>query len=103
MEDIKKKGELRNEQLEQASGGFLEFGSTEKVDVFRRDAKGNATHFVMRNDPFKQSWYYVCPHCGGLLHKGFFGRMYCDPCDESWFPGILATKNCQRVGIYPGC
>ena len=100
MEDIKEKEELHEEQLEQASGGF--FG-TEEVEACRWDSKGNGTHFAMRNDPFKQCWHYVCPHCGRLLHKGFLGRLYCDPCDESWFPGILATENCQRMGVYPGC
>ena len=28
---------------------------------------------------------YFCPNCGRFVHKGSWGRFYCDPCNESWY------------------
>lgn len=27
---------------------------------------------------------YLCPRCSRPVHYGFWGRFYCDPCDEGW-------------------
>lgn len=102
MEETKKSEALSQEKLEQVSGGTCVPVHEPIINrVIRTDSRGNPTHWQgycgdMEHDgPF----HYVCPHCGGLLHEGFFGRLYCDPCDESWFVVSLH----RREGFYPGC
>lgn len=86
---------VTEETLEQVSGGGA-YGRTGGLSrVVCRDAKGNPTHWNGTHEPSKV-FYFVCPHCGRLLHQGTFLRMYCDPCDESWFGATLASKGCKR-------
>ncbi len=28
---------------------------------------------------------FCCPNCNRVVHKGSWGRWYCDPCNESWY------------------
>lgn len=94
---------LTEQDLEEISGGAgpgVSY-SRQTLMIIRRDSKGNPTHFqnyfdgVLLDEPY----HYVCPHCGRLLHQGVFNRMYCDPCDESWW----ADFSLKRVsGFYPG-
>ena len=28
---------------------------------------------------------YLCPNCRRIVHKGSWGRYYCDPCNASWY------------------
>lgn len=106
MDNIKKSGELSEEQLEQASGGYGgDIGHQVAVDEsIRWDSRGNATHWqpCFRGSPYQNPYHYVCSHCGRLLHEGTFGRLYCDPCDESWFR-ITIPSSCKHEGFYPGC
>lgn len=102
----KKMENLSDEMLEQVSGGGIPGGNHGKeVDqvVIRRDGRGNPTHWQSFHGSAAvgQPFHYVCPHCGRLLHEGAFGRVYCDPCDEGWFPGFNVSL--RRDGIYPGC
>lgn len=92
---------LSDEELDKVTGGYEGHSVIGSLNVIRRDSKGNPTHFEITHDgKTTRIWHYVCPHCGGLLHQGFLGRMYCDPCDESWFAGV----SLERVeGFYPGC
>lgn len=99
----KKQGELSAEELEQVSGGqiprdYTESGTTE---VIRRDSRGNPTHFQVKYQGGRvgQPYHYVCPNCGRLLHQGTLKRMYCDPCDESWF---FIPDGSTRYGFYSG-
>ena len=96
----------RNEQqqpvaeadLEQVSGGGA-YGRTGGLSkVVRWDSKGNPTHWhdVHRPD---MVFHFVCPHCGRLLHQGAFLRLYCDPCDESWF-GATIPDGCKRYEFF---
>ncbi len=92
---------LSDEGLGNVNGGFGQI--IDDLKVIRRDSKGNPTHFKQiccgEYGDTERIFHYVCPHCGGLLHQGFLGRMYCDPCDEGWFMGSLEAVN----GFYPGC
>ena len=95
MADEKKQNKLEQtaaeETLEQVSGGI--YKPAVEIDVVvRRDSKGRPTHWRSRSGAdYGKVYYYVCPHCGRLLHEGFFGRLFCDPCDESWF-GISLSQ-----------
>ena len=33
---------------------------------------------------YGEVYHYICPKCGRILHKGSFGYLFCDPCDD-WF------------------
>ena len=105
MEETKKPEELSQENLEQisggGSGGLQPSGYCKYVVVIRTDSRGNATHWqeYRGNEAVGAPFHYVCPHCGRLLHEGFLGRKYCDPCDEGWMSIHLQRTN----GIYPGC
>ena len=104
MEQMKNLKEVSEEKLEQVSGGQLSDRPWNDVKVLRRDSRGNATHWqVFRHgEPISEPYYYVCPHCGRLLHEGTLNRLYCDPCDEGWFRPNLPSSSC-RHGFYPGC
>lgn len=82
---------VEEEDLEQVSGGRTRLTGTHSNPVVRRDAKGNPTHW---RDPVQEGWIYCyrCPNCGKVLHQGAFGRLYCDPCDESWFAMSLKRR-----------
>lgn len=101
LSDEEIKNALSGEELGNVNGGIGGNSAIGDFKVIRRDSKGNPTHFEMvRVGKTVRIFHYVCPHCGGLLHQGFLGRMYCDPCDESWFVGI----SLEAVdGFYPGC
>ena len=96
---------LTEQDLEEISGGVGSPGvryRPQTLMIIRRDSKGNPTHFqnCFNGLPSDEPYHYVCPHCGRLLHQGIFDRMYCDPCDESWW----ADFSLKRVsGFYPGC
>ena len=97
------KKSIKDEDLEKVSGGGPY--SLRGFMTLRTDSKGNPTHWWSRyyGDPsYKDGFHFVCPHCGGLLHQGFLGRLYCDPCDEGWFVENLPLGS-QHPGIYPGC
>ncbi|WP_461879031.1 hypothetical protein [Fusicatenibacter sp.] len=106
-EEMKMHGQkvsIEDEDLEQVSGGS-DVDSLKGYTVIRTDSKGNATHWWSKysiNKECKDGFHFVCPHCGRLLHQGFLGRLYCDPCDEGWFVGSL-PDGCRHGGIYPGC
>ncbi len=94
---------MNDNELEKVTGGELPFDTGADVICIRRDSKGNPTHFqgTRSGIPIEGNvWHYVCPHCGRLLHEGFLGRMYCDPCDESWIAGFTIGL---VAGFYPGC
>lgn len=109
MEDIKKKEELSEEKLEQVSGGELpitwaldgceENENPHTVKVLRRDGRGNPVYWQSGRDG--RFFFYVCPHCGRVLHEGTLSRLYCDPCDEGWFSFNL-PDGCKRYGSFPG-
>lgn len=86
------------EDLEQISGGkYKPAGAFDKVVC--RDSRGNPTHWqAVRGANCGKIYHYICPHCKGLLHKGAFERLYCDPCDESWFAISLSRE--IRFGYY---
>lgn len=91
---------LSDEELDSISGGFGGSGPINGVIAIRKDSKGNNTHWQITR--YKKAvpgavFHFRCPKCGGLLHTGFLGRLYCDPCDESW---ITVSKT---EGFYPGC
>ena len=107
MEEIKKDNELSEEKLAQVSGGELpidyvvdSFG-TEKV--LRRDSRGNPVYWQRFRDgkSVAEPFFYVCPHCGRVLHEGALDRLYCDPCNEGWFLFNLPS-GCKRYGSFPG-
>lgn len=106
MDNIKKNDELTEKKLEQASGGYGgDIGNhTLTYKAIRWDARGNVTHWQAYyvGTPCRNPFHYVCPRCGRLLHAGTLGRLYCDPCDESWFDFTIPSS-CKREGIYPGC
>ena len=33
---------------------------------------------------YGEVYHYICPKCGRILHKGSFGYLFCDSCDD-WF------------------
>ena len=108
MEDIKKKEELHEEQLEQVSGGELPIswaldGAPSAAKVLRRDGRGNPVYWQDYQDGkgVAEPYFYVCPHCGRVLHEGTLNRLYCDPCDEGWFAFSL-PDGCKRYGSFPG-
>ena len=82
--------ELSPKTLEEVSGGGHEHAFTH-TEVVERDSKGNPTHWreMCRGKWVSKPYYYLCPKCGRLLHGGTLGRLYCDPCDESWFAMTL--------------
>lgn len=84
---------VREENLDQVSGGAVHGWAGRVTPVVHRDTDGNPTHWRAKGG---QIFYFVCPHCGRLLHQGLSLRMYCDPCDESWFGITLASKGCKR-------
>ena len=93
---------MNDNELEKVTGGELPVDFNEVI-VIRRDSKGNPTHFqeTCYGAPIEGAvHHYVCPHCGRLLHQGALGRMYCDPCDESWWANFSLK---QVSGFYPGC
>ena len=93
---------VKDEELEQATGGEM-ITPVERDTAIRWDSKGNPTHWKpIYSNQHRDGFHYVCPHCGRLLHQGTLKRLYCDPCDEGWFPFSL-PKSCLHDGIYPGC
>lgn len=82
--------ELSAEKLEQVSGGGHEHAFTH-TEVVERDSQGRPTHWreMCRGKWVSKPYYYLCPKCGRILHGGTLGRLYCDPCDESWFAMTL--------------
>ena len=107
MGEIKKNEELREDQLEQISGGELPItwaldGAGETLKVLRRDSRGNPIYLQSYRDgtPVGMPFYFVCPHCGRVLHYGALSRLYCDPCDEGWFQMNLPGE-CKRYGHFP--
>ena len=108
MDNEKMKNQIQamnDQEMEQVSGGNMEGGCHANVSlvVVRRDSKGNATHWQKQKidgDYVGKPFHYVCPRCGRLLHEGTLGRMYCDPCDESWCAFFSLN---EHDGIYTGC
>ena len=100
-----KKGELEEQNLEEVTGGhYVSSNIQRQFYAVRWDSRGNETHWEWSVDGVaKPPYHYVCPNCGKLLHEGMLGRLYCDPCDESWFDFTLEIKGYKREGIYPGC
>ena len=101
-EKMKKQAtEMNAQELEQVSGGRvctrLPWDVPSVEEVVLRDRKGNPTHYSCEGE----TYHYVCPNCGRLLHEGTLDRLYCDPCDESWF-ALTIRDSCQRYGIYSG-
>ena len=84
--------------LDQVTGGVLGVHRNRDPIVIRMDRKKNPTHWQM---PDGTVFHYRCPHCGKLLHEGMLGRLYCDPCDEGWFP--VNASAYKYFGMYPGC
>ena len=84
--------ELSDDELDLATGGRVgnvpssdfnnKNNNNNSVEVYRRDSKGNATHWI--NTGTGKIYYYPCPRCGRVTHKGLFGYVYCDPCDTYW-------------------
>lgn len=84
---------VAEEDMEQVAGGSA-YGRIPGAlnPAVRWDSKGNATHWRDIHGLERGKVYcFLCPHCGRLLHEGLFARLYCDPCDESWF-GCSLTK-----------
>lgn len=107
MED-NKQNELSEEKLEQVSGGELPIawaldGAPGAEKVLRRDGRGNPVYWQGCQDGkgITEPYFYICPHCGRVLHQGTFNRLYCDPCDEGWFRTSLPDR-CKRYGSFPG-
>ena len=101
MADKKKPNELEQpvtpvaeEELEQISGGVYKPSTIGPDPVVRRDSRGNPTHWKSQG----RVYHYICPHCKKLLHRGTLSRLYCDPCDESWFGITLSSE--KRYGYY---
>lgn len=94
--------ELSQGTLEQVAGGGR--SASEEDKPIRWDAKGNPTHWLRYCEELDgyEPYHYRCPYCGGLLHEGALGRMYCDPCDEGWFR-INIPWGCCYEDLYPGC
>ena len=90
MEEKAVNQELKDQQLEQAAGGSHECG-VYTTEVIERDNEGRPTHWrdMYRDNYVSDTYHYVCPRCGRILHSGTLGRLYCDPCDESWFTWSL--------------
>ena len=80
--------ELSDDELDLATGGRVgnvprsDDNNNDSVEVYRRDSRGNATHWL--NTGTGKIYYYPCPRCGRVTHKGLFGYVYCDPCDTYW-------------------
>ena len=87
---------MTEEDLEQVDGGaaLSLFDS-----VYRCDSKGNPTHWRDSRRRRGRVFYFKCPKCNKLLHQGTFGRLYCDPCDESWF-AVTLPDSCKCYGRY---
>lgn len=81
---------VAEEELEQISGGVYKPSTIGPWPdtVVRRDSRGNPTHWRKNG----RVYHYICPHCKSLLHQGTLSRLYCDPCDESWFAISLSSK-----------
>ena len=100
---MKRVKSMNDNELEKVTGGDIPIDIACETIVIRQDSKGNPTHFqnARSGTPIEGAvWHYVCPHCGRLLHQGALGRMYCDPCDEGWFPNFSIEP---VSGFYPGC
>ncbi len=70
---------LNDADLEQIAGGKarpIHFSS-------------NDTYYAWNGNDAYYGWsdehQFLCPNCKRPVHKGTWGRWYCDPCDASWY------------------
>ena len=79
--------ELPDEELDQVVGG------KDTHDEYIGENKNGGLWGTCTMNVFKRyKWEggdinrkYFCPNCGRFVHKGSWGRFYCDPCNESWY------------------
>lgn len=89
-EGVEVSGELSDDALSAVAGGADDGEPVSRVNieitVYERDSRGNATHWKKTNvdTGTYQIYHYECEKCKRILHKGFFGVYYCDPCDD-WY------------------
>ena len=83
--------ELPDEELNEVVGG------KDIHDEFVGQKKGGLTRINVYK---RYKWEggdinrkYFCPNCGRFVHKGSWGRFYCDPCNESWYIESLLVPN----------
>ena len=72
--------ELSDQELAQASGGQGDINGSAATE-WKTDSQGRVTHW---NTDYGEVYHYICPTCGRILHRGSFGYLFCDPCDD-WF------------------
>lgn len=76
--EVPEKRELSEEELAGVAGG-------KETSIYKTDSRGNPTHYLIKySDGTQEILYLTCPKCGGLLHKGYMGAFYCDPCNN-WY------------------
>ena len=97
--ELNKSGELSDEELDNVSGGCEDTPdrSYARRKACRWDADGNATHWYALDyatGRVDMIVYYTCPKCGGMLHEGFYYKLYCDPCDTSY------NEYFEKVGVH---
>ena len=91
--------DLTDEELALVAGG-IEFQSDSNegnCEVWGRDNRGRDTHW--REKKTGRIFHYECPRCGGLLHLGTMGVLYCDPCN-TWYWGGWVSYAKEVTGWY---
>ena len=88
-EGVEVSGELSDDALSAVAGGEdngVPVTASIETAVYKRDSRGNPTHWKETHvvEGTYQIYHYECKKCGRILHEGFFGVYYCDPCDE-WY------------------
>ena len=81
--ELNKSGELSDEELDNVSGGC---GDDIDKEVYRRDSRGNATHWREINNTARtyRIYHHNCPFCRRVLHEGINDLLYCDRCGHAW-------------------
>ncbi|MDO4459702.1 MAG: hypothetical protein Q4C42_06430 [Clostridia bacterium] len=76
---------ISEETLKEVAGGtaFTAYTNGSETVVYKKDDQGRPTHFAKADI----IWHYKCPKCGKIMHEGFLGAFYCDPCDD-WYKGV---------------